>query len=160
VAADPREALAASLAETRRAIARIAEDRQATERDFGAVVLNAAELGRVLQEQRVRLDRTLAEIDRARDLAGRAARRAGTDGAEVAAYEETVAGLQRQAEVVGSARAQLAEADGMSRQNVVRAHALLRANRARLDASLREQLDLLARLERLDRDSSIARRLE
>jgi hypothetical protein len=37
---------------------------------------------------------------------------------------------------------------------------MLRDNQARLDASLREQLALLTRLERLEREHRIARRYE
>jgi hypothetical protein len=154
VAADPREALAGSLRHARRAIALIAEQRDAAERQFGALVVNEANVLNALREQRRYLESSLDEIERARELAAQAGA-AVAGGDDALPYERTVAGLQRQADVVAASHAQLQDAELACRDNVSRARELLRDNEARLDASLREQLQLLAALERLDRDRGV-----
>jgi hypothetical protein len=160
VAADPLEALAGSLARVRHAIARIAEQRHAAERNYGAVVVSQVGLREMLREQRNYLHLSSAEIVRARDLARRAAENARVEGSDAAPYEQTATGLDRQVAVVDAACRQLADVDEAWLGNVARARTLLQESRARLDASLREQLELLARLERLDRDRRTARRYE
>jgi len=155
VAADPREALAGSLRHARRAIALIADQRAAAERQFGALVVNEANVVQALRAQRTCLESSRDEIERARALAAQAGEAAHADGGDATPYEQTVAGLQRQADVVAATRAQLEDAEHACRDNVSRARALLRDNQSRLDASLREQLQLLAALERLERDRGV-----
>jgi hypothetical protein len=155
VAADPRETVAGSLTQARRAIARIAEQREAAERRFGALVVDEANVLHALRVQRVCLETSVAEIARAGALAAQAGDAARANGDDATPYEQTVAGLQRQADVVAATQTQLADAEHACRDNVSRARALLRDNQARLDASLREQLQLLAALERIERDRSV-----
>lgn len=152
MAADAFRALAASLAQTRSAIARIADQRHEAERKFATVMVNEAQLQQALRDQQTYLDRTREEIEQARDLAQRAAEQARANGLDPAPYEQTAAGLLREAEVIAAARRQLAAADETSRQNLERARDLMRGNRDRLDASLGEQLRLLAQLEQLGRE--------
>ena len=152
MAADAHRALAASLAQTRSAIARIADQRHEAERKFATVMVNEAQLQQALRDQQTYLDRTREEIEQARDLAQRAAEQARANGLDPAPYEQTAAGLLREAEVIAAARRQLAAADETSRQNLERARDLMRGNRDRLDASLGEQLRLLAQLEQLGRE--------
>lgn len=151
MAADPRDALSASITRVRRAILRLAEQRGAAERTFGAVVVSAAEVHRLLREQRRDLEHSADEIARARGLAGTAAARVRAEGADASAYERTEAALQRQADVVAAARRQLADAEAACRDNVAGARQLFADNLTRLETSLREQLGLLVRLEQLDR---------
>lgn len=153
---DPLQGLTASLAQVRRALARIAEQRDVTERSYAAMVVSEAQLQRVLTEQRAYLDRSRAEIERAREVARRAADQARDDGLDASAYEQTIEALAAEIDVLEAARQQLAVADEARRENAARARALLHDNRSRLDASLREQLRLLDRLEQLDRDRGIA----
>jgi chromosome segregation ATPase len=155
VAADPLQRLAGSLTQVRHAIARIAEQREASERRFGVLVVDEARLLDALRAQRSHLDSTRDEIERARDLAAKAADAARAEGTDATPYEQTVAGLARQADVVAASRTQLADAEQACEGNVSQARALLQDNQARLDASLREQLHLLAALERLDGDRGV-----
>lgn len=152
MAADRRDALGDSLRQARRAIARIAEQRDAAQRRFGALVVDEANVLQALRAQRAWLDGSLAEIERARALAVDAGVAARAGGGDARPYEQTAAGLQRQADVVAASRAQLEAAQLACRDNVSRARELLHDTQAALDASLREQLRLLSSLERLDRD--------
>jgi hypothetical protein len=151
MAADPGAALAASIARVRRAIVQIAEQRVAAERTFATLVVNEARLQRLLREQRGYLEDSMGEIARAGEFANAAAARVRAEGADAAPYEQTAAALQRQADVVDAARRQLADAEAAGRDNMARARQLFDDNLARLENSLREQLELLVRLEELDR---------
>jgi hypothetical protein len=67
-----------------------------------------------------------------------------------------VAGFAAQLRVVEASGAQLERLGSGAAENVARTRQLLRQSAASLDGALRAEVELLARLERLDRERTIA----
>jgi hypothetical protein len=140
------------------AISRIRRDQRAVEASLGVAVVDAATLDRALRDQRRLLDDAVAQIADARAVAQRAADGAAADGGETAAepYRLAVAGFAAQLRVVEASGAQLERLGSGAAENVARTRQLLRQSAASLDGALRAEVELLARLERLDRERTIA----
>ena len=140
------------------AISRIRRDQRAVEVSLGAAVVDAATLGRALRDQRRLLDTAVRQIADARATAQRAADDAAADGGEAAAapYRLAVEGFTAQERVIEASGAQLQRLGTGAAENVAQTQRLLRESAASLDAALRAEVDLLARIERLDRERAIA----
>lgn len=140
------------------AISRLRRDQRAVEASLGAAIVDAATLGRALRDQHQLLDEAVAQIADARAVAQRAADSAAADGGDAAAspYRLAADGFAAQQRVVEASGAQLERLGAGAAENVERTRQLLRASAASLDAALRAEVDLLARLERLDRERTIA----
>jgi hypothetical protein len=140
------------------AISRIRRDQRAVEASLGVAVVDAATLDRALRDQRELLDAAAQQIADARAVAQRAADGAAADGGDVAAapYRLAVDGFAAQQRVVEASGAQLERLGSGAADNVARTRQLLRESAASLDGALRAEVDLLARLERLERDRTIA----
>jgi hypothetical protein len=140
------------------AISRIRRDQRAVEASLGVAVVDAATLDRALRDQRELLDAAAQQLVEARALAQRAADGAAADGGDVAAapYRLAVEGFAAQLRVVEASGAQLERLGTGAAENVARTRQLLRESAASLDGALRAEVDLLARIERLDRDRAIA----
>ena len=140
------------------AISRIRRDQRSVESSLGVAVVDAATLDRALRDERQLLDAAAKQIADARAVAQRAADGAAADGGEAAAapYRLAVEGFAAQQRVVEAAGAQLQQLGKGAAQNVARTKQLLRGSAASLDGALRAELDLLTRIERLDRERTIA----
>lgn len=140
------------------AISRLRRDQRAVEASLGAAIVDAATLSRVLRDQRQLLAEAIAQIADARSVAQRAADGAAADGGEAAAapYRLAAGGFAAQQRVVETSGAQLERLGAGAAGNVEQTRQLLRESAASLDAALRAEVDLLARLERLDRERTIA----
>lgn len=160
-----------SSAAIRRAIIRLAEQREQAAADAGRAVVTQAELIRAVRDQRAYLSRVVGEIDAAIALASDAAARARSeavsaslDGADVerlgdaaaAPYAQTGAALRRQRDVVSATAAQLERLDAVSAEQIARTRELLRESVRSLDDAIREQLRLLVELERIERARLVA----
>lgn len=142
----------------RAAITAITSARDTAARNAATALVNQRHVGRALALQRAELVRSLADVDTAVVAAQRVAADArSSDGAEAAApYEQHVAGLLTQREVLGLALEQIDGLTGVTDEHVARARQLLVDSRRDLDAALHEQLRLLIAVERLDRAREIA----
>jgi hypothetical protein len=140
------------------AISRIRRDQRAVEASLGAAVVDAATLDRALRDQRQLLDAAAQQITDARAVAQRAADGAAADGGNAAAapYRQAVDGFTAQLRVVEASGAQLDRLGAGAAENVARTRQLLRESATSLDSALRAEVDLLARIERLDRQRAIA----
>jgi hypothetical protein len=140
------------------AISRIRRDQRAVEASLGVAVIDAATLDRALRDQRQLLDEAVSQIADARAVAQRAAESAAADGGEVAAapYRLAVDGFAAQLRVVEASGAQLERLGSGAADNVAHTRQLLRESAASLDGALRAEVDLLGRIERLDRERAIA----
>jgi hypothetical protein len=140
------------------AISRIRRDQRAVEISLGAAVVDAATLDRALRDQRQLLAAAVKQIAEARAVAQRAADSAAADGGEVAAapYRLAADGFAAQQQVVEVSGAQLQRLGSGAAENVAQTQRLLRESAASLDSALRAEVDLLARIERLDRERAIA----
>lgn len=141
------------------AIARLRRDQAELDARLGASVVDAAVLTRAVHDQRRLLDEADAQIRDATAVAQAAADEAAAAGDEPAAagYRQAVAGFAGQHEVVRASRAQLERLTGGAGQNLDRTRELLRVSAASLDRALRAEVELLGRLERLDRARVVAR---
>lgn len=148
---DPTAAIRAS-------IQTITTARDAASRNAAAALVNQAQVGRALTLQRGELVRSLADVDEAVAAAqGVADDARTTDGAAAAApYEQHVAGLRTQRDVLAIALEQVDGLSSVSGEHVERARELLGSSRRDLDAALHEQLRLLVAVERLDRARAVA----
>ena len=144
--ADPR-------AEILTAIRTLRDQQTELNRRAGTAFVSMAQVAQTVREQRVALDAALAQIDVAIAAAGRAADGARADGGDAAAapYEQTVAGLRSQREVVTASAQQLAGLREGAADNIERAQEMLRRHRLELGLALREQVRLLQRLDELER---------
>lgn len=140
------------------AISRIRRDQRAVEVSLGAAIVDAATLDRALRDQRGLLSAAAQQIAEARAVAQRAADGAAADGGDVAAapYRLAVDGFAAQLRVVQASGAQLDRLGAGAADNVGQTRRLLRESAASLDGALRAEMDLLARLDRLERERMIA----
>jgi hypothetical protein len=142
----------------RDSIRRTVRERGAAETRIGGATVTRADIERALIEQRHVLVRAREQILAAVDAVQRTAVAVATDRgpAAAAAYERTRDGLRAQAETVEAAMDDLARLHDVAVANVARAQVLLRATMARLDDALRAEVQLLSRLERMDRERALA----
>ena len=138
------------------AIRRIGHDQQLLSRRIGEAYVQRAELDRVLHEQSHVLAQAVAQIQEAITVAQRAAVSAPAGDPQRAQYEQTVAGLRSQLAVVEASVADLERLRGDAATSAAQVALLLRASAASLDVTLRAEVELLARLERLEREQVIA----
>jgi hypothetical protein len=140
-------------------IDRLRRDQREIDARLRAAVVDAAVLERAVRDQRRLLGEAAAQIRdataRARGAAERAA--ADRDGLAAAGYRQAVDGFGSQLAVVEGTRAQLDRLAGGAATNLDRTRTLLRESAASLDRALRAEVELLGRLERLDRRQAIAR---
>lgn len=148
---DPAAAIRAS-------IAAITSARESATRNAAGALVNEAQVRQALGRQRDELIRSVAEVETAIAAAQRIATDALTnDGADAAApYELQVNGLQTQRDVLALALEQIDGLSEVSGEHVEQGRRLLVRGRHDLDAALREQLVLLAAVERLDRARLVA----
>lgn len=155
--ADPR-------AEILTAIRTLRDQQLELNRRAGTAFVSMAQVARAVKEQRIALDTAVAQIDIATAAAQRAADSARADGGAAAAapYEQTVAGLRSQREVVTASGEQLAGLRAGATDNIENAQEMLHRHRLELGLALREQVRLLQRLDELERHrlaaAAIARR--
>lgn len=142
----------------RGAIHALTAARDTARRNAAAALVNQTHVARALALQRAELVRSLADVDSAVSAAHRVADDAcATDGPEAAApYQQHVAGLRTQRDVLAVALEQIDGLSEVSDEHVSQARRLLVTSRHDLDAALHEQLRLLVALERLDRARAIA----
>lgn len=147
---DPRSAVLHAIAQTRQQQDRLAAD-------SGAVFVRRAEIERALREQQLVLSGAADQIRQAMAVAQTAADGARADGGvDPAPYELTAQGLRDQLEVVEASIAQLEPLRAGAQANLTNARVLLRQNAASLDRVLRAEVQLLGRLDRLERQRIIA----
>jgi hypothetical protein len=141
-----------------RAIRQIQHEQRVLAARIGTAVATQAQTAQALRQQHVVLSRVRAEIVQAKSVAERAAESARADEGPAAAvpFDQTAAGLQAQLDAVQLALDEITGMQHAAHGNTERARALLRNSRASLDEALREQMRLLARLERLHRQRLIA----
>jgi ABC-type transporter Mla subunit MlaD len=138
------------------AIRRIGRDQQLLSRRIEDAYVQRIQLDRVLHEQSDLLAQAVAQIQDAITEARRAAESARAGDQPAAQYEQTVAGLRSQLAVVEASAADLERLRGDVAASSARVARLLRESAASLDATLRAEVGLLARLERLERERVIA----
>lgn len=141
----------------RAAIRAITSARDTAARNAAAALVNQSHVGRALALQRADLVRSLSEVDGAVTAAQRVAAGAlVTDGPVAAApYEQHVAGLHAQRDVLAQVLSQIDNLTDVSGEQIARARELLISSRRDLDAALHEQLRLLVAVERLDRARAV-----
>lgn len=159
----------------RAAIRRIADQREQTRTHAGRTLATQEQVRQAVRDQRNYLDAARADIDAAiaaaeraaesaRSDAAQAARRAGTDEAQVdqlataAAFpfEQTSRGLMRQRDVIDQAAGQLDAAAAGAAEEITRSRALIAASLRSLDTALRAEVALLVQFERAERARIIA----
>jgi hypothetical protein len=140
------------------AIAQAGRQRELAARMAATTLVTHAQLERAIAQQHRLLAAARDQIRTAVQAADRAADAARADGGPAAAtpYELTARRLGEQLELVQAALTHLEQLRGATRQNVDRAQQLLRGNAARLDDALRAEVQLLGRLEHLDRERAKA----
>lgn len=129
-----------------------------------AVAAQRAHLRAALSEIDERIAAAQLAADRARVDALAAARREGLaePAAEAAGqtaaapFEQARGGLQHQRAAIEQAASQLETAAGAAAGEIAQGRALIAASAASLDSALREEVALLARLERAERARLIA----
>ena len=148
----PRDAVVTAIAGLRR-------DQAELDARLGVAVVDTAVLTWAVHDQRRLLDEAAGQIRDATAAAQAAADEAAADGGEPAAapYRQAAAGFAAQQELVRAGRAQLERLTGGAEQNLERTRQLLRDSAASLDRALRAEVELLGRLEHLDRQRVIAR---
>jgi hypothetical protein len=143
--------------------------------DAGRALVNYAAVEHAIAAQRARLAASRADIEEAIATATAAGERAGAEAlaaarrdgmddtqaqaaarAAAAPYEHACTGLQRQRDVLDATARQLETAAQTAAGEINRGRGLLAASAASLDATLKEQVVLLARLERAERARLIA----
>lgn len=142
----------------RAAIVRIDDQRRRAVHNAGALIVDQAEAERAVRQLRADLVRAGDEIRAAAELARAAAEEALADGGAVAAapYQQAAGGFDSQFAVVERSLAHIDRTGQDTAANVERARELLRRNRASLDDAMREQVQLLVRIERAQREQVIA----
>jgi hypothetical protein len=138
-------------------IRQLREQQRDLDRRAGVAYAGTARVEREVQSQQRFLRTALADVETAVAAARQAAETARAEGADATPYEQTVAGLRAQGEVLAASGEQLAGLRGGAHQNAERTGELLAGNRHRIARALREQLSLLQRLDELERRRTIAR---
>lgn len=141
------------------AIAHIRRDQLAVESRIGVAFADSAGLRRALRDQAHLLDRAARQIDAAYAAARAAAAVVAADGGDSAAapYLQAVDGFAAQLRLVRATGAQLERIGAAAEADAERVGRLLRESAVSLDRALRAEIELLARLERLDRERAITR---
>lgn len=142
----------------RAAVRAITAARDTATRNAATALVNQSHVGRALALQRAELVRSLADVDAAVAAAQRVADDVrSTDGPSAAAlYEQHVAGLHTQRDVLAVALQQVDGLTDAADVQVARARELLLSSRHDLDSALHEQLRLLIAVERLERARAVA----
>ncbi len=140
------------------AITRIRRDQAAVEARLGAATVDAAMLDRAVDDQRHVLHDASIQIRDAGGAAERAAERAFVEDGEAAAapYRMAADGFGVQLQAMRATISQLDRLHGGAAANLDRTRALLRESAQSLDRALRAEVELLDRIERLDRERVIA----
>jgi hypothetical protein len=156
---DGRETAQRLLAGAAEAISRIRRDQRDVQARVGRAFVDSALLSRAVDDQRALLDQAAAQLRDASSAAQRAADDARTDDGPAAAtgYQQAAHGFASQLRVVEASRAQLQQLHAGAAEDAERARQLLCECAASLDGALRGEVQLLSRLEQLERERTVAR---